>query len=64
MNFTDILAKFRAREVLFTLKDGTQKKTFVSEIENEDDDQPETVFMGGSESDDIWISDVVSAEAV
>lgn len=36
MKFTDILAKFRAREVLFTLKDGTKKKIFVEEIENND----------------------------
>ena len=36
---------------------------FVEEIENEDDDQPELIFMaGGDNLQDIWISDVVSAK--
>jgi len=36
---------------------------FVEEIENEDDDQPELIFMAaGGNPQDIWISEVVSAE--
>ena len=59
----EIIANFRARNVTFTLKDGSKKTIFVEEIENEDDDQPELIFMaGGDNLQDIWISDVVSAE--
>ena len=62
MSLPDIIENFRARNVTFTLKDGNKKTIFVEEIENEDDDQPELIFMAaGDNPQDIWISDVVSA---
>ena len=61
MTLPEIIANFRAREVTFTLKNGTQKTIFVNEVENEDDDQPELVFMGNSNDEDIFISDVLKA---
>lgn len=62
MSLPEIIANFRARNVTFTLKDGSEKTIFVEEIENEDDDQPELIFMAaGDNPQDIWISDVVSA---
>ncbi|MBI0092806.1 hypothetical protein H3T48_03650 [Lactobacillus sp. M0403] len=62
MSLPEIIENFRARNVTFTLKDGNKKTIFVEEIENEDDDQPELIFMAaGDNSQDIWISDVVSA---
>lgn len=63
MTLPEIIANFRARNVTFKLKDGSKKTIFVEEIENEDDDQPELIFMaGGDNLQDIWISDVVNAE--
>lgn len=63
MTLPEIIANFRARNVTFKLKDGSKKTIFVEEIENEDDDQPELIFMAtGGNPQDIWISDVVSAE--
>ncbi|WP_461242996.1 hypothetical protein [Secundilactobacillus muriivasis] len=62
MTLSEIIAAFRARTVRFKLKDGTNRTIFVEEIENEDDDQPETIFMGSTENEDVWISDVVSAK--
>ncbi|MCT6888914.1 MAG: hypothetical protein M3Z87_04515 [Lactobacillus sp.] len=65
MTLSEVIANFRARNVTFTLKDGTKKTIFVEEIENEDDDQPEMIFMAaGNNPQDIWISDIVSAKAV
>ncbi|MBI0110771.1 MULTISPECIES: hypothetical protein [Lactobacillus] len=62
MSLPEIIANFRARNVTFTLKDGSKKTIFVEEIENEDDDQPELIFMAaGDDPQDIWISEVVSA---
>lgn len=62
MSLPEIIENFRARNVTFTLKDGNKKTIFVEEIENEDDDQPELIFMAaGDNPQDIWISDVVSA---
>lgn len=62
MSLPEIIGNFRARNVTFTLKDGNKKTIFVEEIENEDDDQPELIFMAvGDNPQDIWISDVVSA---
>lgn len=61
MSLPEIIENFRARNVTFTLKDGNKKTIFVEEIENEDDDQPELIFMAaGDNPQDIWISDVVS----
>lgn len=65
MSLPEIIANFRARNVTFTLKDGSKKTIFVEEIENEEDDQPELIFMAaGDNPQDIWISDVVSAVAI
>lgn len=61
MSLLEILDNFRARNVTFKLKDGTVRTIFVNEIEDEDDDQPELLFMADEPKDDIWISDVVSA---
>lgn len=62
MSLPEIIANFRARDVTFTLKDGSKRTIFVEEIENEEDDQPELIFMAaGDNPQDIWISDVVSA---
>lgn len=62
MSLPEIIENFRAINVTFTLKDGNKKTIFVEEIENEDDDQPELIFMAASDNpQDIWISDVVSA---
>ena len=56
MTLTEIIANFRARNVTFKLKDGSKKTIFVEEIENEDDDQPELIFMAaGDNPQDIWI---------
>lgn len=61
MSLPEIIENFRARNVTFTLKDGNKKTIFVEEIENEDDDQPELIFMAaGDNPQDIWICDVVS----
>lgn len=64
MSLPEILDNFRARNVTFKLKDGTQRTIFVNEIEDEDDDQPELLFMADEPEDDVWISDVVSAKAI
>lgn len=64
MTLVQILGNFRARNVTFTLKGGTKRTIFVNEIENESDDQPETLFMADDPKDDVWISDVVSATAL
>lgn len=64
MTLVQILGNFRARNVTFTLKGGTKRTIFVNEIEDESDDQPETLFMADDPKDDVWISDVVSATAL
>lgn len=64
MSLPEILDNFRARNVRFKLKDGTQRTIFVNEIEDEDDDQPELLFMADEPKDDVWISDVVNAKAI
>lgn len=64
MSLLEILDNFRARNVTFKLKDGTVRTIFVNEIEDEDDDQPELLFMADDPKDDIWISDVVSAKVI
>ena len=61
MTLVEVLDNFRARNVTFTLKDGTKRTIFVNEIEDETDDQPEMLFMADEPKDDVWISDVVSA---
>lgn len=64
MNFIDILNNFRARNVDFKFKDGTERTIFVNEIENEEDDQPGTIFMADDPKDDVRLSDVVSAKVL
>lgn len=61
MSLPEIIENFRARNVTFTLKDGNKKTIFVEEIENEDDDEPELTFLGGSVENEIKISEVVKA---
>lgn len=55
------LDNFRARNVTFELKDGTKRTIFVNEIEDEDDDQFEMIFMADDPKDDVFISQVVDA---
>lgn len=65
MSFQEILKNFRARNVTFTFKDGSKRTVFVEEIENEDDDQPGTIFMvSGQDPQDVWLEDVVSAKVI
>lgn len=61
MSLPEVLDNFRARNVTFKLKDGTKKTIFVNEIEDEDDDQPEMIFMTDDPEDDVFISQVVDA---
>ena len=61
MSLPEVLANFRARNVTFELKDGTKRTIFVNEIEDEDDDQPEMIFMADDPKDDVFISQVVDA---
>lgn len=64
MSLNEIIDHFRARNVAFKLKSGSTRIIFVNEIENEDDDQPELLFMADNPEDDVWISEVVSAKAI
>lgn len=41
--------------VEFTLKNGQKKEIFVQDILNEDDDEPELTFLGGSVENEIKI---------
>jgi len=43
------------------LKNGKKKTIFVQDILNEDDDEPELTFLGGSVENEIKISEVVEA---
>lgn len=61
MSLPEVLDNFRARNVTFELKDGTKRTIFVNEIEDEDDDQPEMIFMADDPEDDVFISQVVDA---
>lgn len=61
MSLIEILDNFRGKNVTFKLRDGTERTIFVNEIEDEDDDQLELLFMADKPKDDVWISDVVSA---
>lgn len=62
MTIQDIDQNFYARNVTFTLKNGEKKTIFVQDILNEDDDEPELVFVGDTYENQVWISDIVSAE--
>lgn len=50
--------------VEFTLKNGQKKEIFVQDILNEDDDEPELTFLGGSVENEIKISDILSAREI
>ena len=52
------------RNVEFTLKNGQKKEIFVQDILNEDDDEPELTFLGGSVENEIKISDILSAREI
>lgn len=43
------------------MKNGKKKTIFVQDILNEDDDEPELTFLGGSVENEIKISEVVKA---
>lgn len=62
MTIKEIDQHFYGRNVKFTLKNGKHKTIFVEDILNEDDDEPELTFIGGTLEDEIGISDIVSAE--
>lgn len=65
MSFQEILHNFRARNVIFTFKDGSKRTIFVEEIENENDDQLGTIFMAaGPNPQDVWLDEVVSAKVI
>lgn len=61
MTIKEIDQHFYGRNVEFTLKNGKHKTIFVQDILNEDDDEPELVFVGDTYENQVWISDVVSA---
>ena len=61
MSLPEVLDNFRARNVTFKLKNGTKRTIFVNEIEDEDDDQPEMIFMADDQKDDVFISQIVDA---
>lgn len=64
MTIKEIDQHFYGRNVKFTLKNGKYKTIFVEDILNEDDDEPELTFIGGTLEDEIGISDIVSAVPV
>lgn len=64
MTIQELGQKFYGRNVEFTLKNGKKKTIFVEDILNEDDDEPELTFIGGSVENEIGISEIVSAKAI
>lgn len=64
MSIKEIDERYYGRNVEFTLKNGKKKTIFVEDILNEDDDEPELTFIGGSVENEIGISDIVSAKAI
>lgn len=64
MNIKEIDELYYGRNVEFTLKNGKKKTIFVEDILNEDDDEPELTFIGGSVENEIGISEIVSAKAI
>ena len=63
MTLQELRKYFYGRNVEFTLKNGQKKEIFVQDILNEDDDEPELTFLGGSENE-IKISDILSAREI
>ena len=45
MSLLEVLDNFRARKVTSELKNSTKRTIFVNEIDDEDDDQPEIIFI-------------------
>lgn len=64
MTIKEIDQHFYGRNVKFTLKNGKHKTIFVEDILNEDDDEPELTFLGGSVENEIRISEISSAVVV
>lgn len=64
MTIQEIDELYYGRNVEFTLKDGKKKTIFVEDILNEDDDEPELTFIGGSLENEIGISNIISARVL
>ncbi|MEB3363690.1 hypothetical protein [Lactobacillus melliventris] len=64
MTLQELGKYFYGRNVEFTLKNGQKKEIFVQDILNEDDDEPELTFLGGSVENEIKISDILSAREI
>ena len=64
MTLQELGKHFYGRNVEFTLKNGQKKEIFVQDILNEDDDEPELTFLGGSVENEIKISDILSAREI
>ncbi|WP_338206570.1 hypothetical protein [Lactobacillus juensis] len=61
MTLQELGKHFYGRIVQFNLKNGKKKTIFVQDIMNEEDDEPELTFIGGSEENEVRISEIVSA---
>lgn len=61
MTLQELVQRLYGRRVPFTLKNGKKKTIFVQDILNEDDDESELTFLGGSVENEIKISEVVEA---
>ncbi|MDV7719041.1 hypothetical protein GA840_04160 [Pediococcus ethanolidurans] len=66
MSFPEILDNFRDRWVTFTMKDKSQRKLYVEEIENQLDGWDDVIFMvtppkNDPELLDILLNEIVSA---
>lgn len=61
MTLQELGQRLYGRRVQFILKNGKKKTIFVQDILNEDDDEPELTFLGGSVENEIKISEVVEA---
>ena len=61
MKLQELGKYFYGRDVEFKLKNGKTKTIFVQDIMNEEDEEPELTFIGGSEENEVRISEIVSA---
>lgn len=64
MTIKEIDELYYGRNVEFTLKNGKKKTIFVEDILDENDNEPELTFIGGSIENEIGISNIVSAKAI
>ena len=64
MTLQELGKHFYGRTVQFKLKNGKTKTIFVQDIMNEEDDEPELTFIGGSEENEVRISEIVSAREI